>query len=281
MSVPLNLWIMPAVGAAPLRVEGQRLSWVVVIASVVAITSSSLSALSLYHVLALQAEVEVLRSEVSRRREGCKDTPGESVRGPQPQQHQHEDDGNKALVRNSVVPPKMHMNASGKQQVRFVLRKRSLQSESEQSVFQPFLQMMGDSKRKIFQKEFALEKHTGIPWQVSLKRGEALEEDQDGIVVKEEGYYFIYSQVYYQDPTYAMGHIVIRMKKHVVGDESQHVVLFRCIQTMNVKVPYNTCYTGGIVKLDIGDRVELLIPRPTANISLDGDCTYLGVIKLA
>ncbi|KAK3543440.1 hypothetical protein QTP70_020918 [Hemibagrus guttatus] len=141
--------------------------------------------------------------------------------------------------------------------------------------------MMADSKRDIFQKEFALEKYTGIPWQVGLKRGEALELDQDVLVVKEEGYYFIYSQVYYKDPTYAMGHITIRMKKHVVGDESQHVVLFRCIQTMNLKVPYNTCYTGGIVKLDIGDTVEVLIPRPTASISLDGDCTYLGAIKLA
>lgn len=99
--VPLNLWIMRAVSAAPVQVEGQRHSWVVVVVTVVAITSSSLAALSLYHVLALQAEVEVLRSEVSRRREGCRDTPGESVRGQQPQQQQHEDDGNKDLVRHT------------------------------------------------------------------------------------------------------------------------------------------------------------------------------------
>ncbi|XP_053090524.1 tumor necrosis factor ligand superfamily member 13B [Pangasianodon hypophthalmus] len=257
---------MRAVGAAPVQVERQRPSWVVVVVTVAAITSSSLSALSLYHVLALQAEVEVLRSEVSRRREGCRDTAGESVRGPQPQQQPHDDDRN---------TPEMQMDASGRQQEQIRLKKRSL------GMFQPFLQMMADSKRELHQKEFALEKHTGIPWQEGLKRGEALEKDQDAIVVKEGGYYFIYSQVYYKDPTFAMGHIVIRMKKHVVGDESQHVVLFRCIQSMNMKVPYNTCYTGGIVKLDVGDRVELLIPRPTANISLDGDCTYLGAIKLA
>lgn len=48
--------------------------------------------------------------------------------------------------------------------------------------------------------EFALEKHTGIPWQAGLKRGSALEEEQDVIVVKEEGYYFIYSQVEHYDP---------------------------------------------------------------------------------
>ncbi|XP_017324635.1 tumor necrosis factor ligand superfamily member 13B isoform X2 [Ictalurus punctatus] len=266
---------MSAVRTAPVQAESQRLSWVVGVVTVVAITSSLLSALSLYHVLALQAEVEVLRNEVSRRREGCRDTPRESVRGPQPHQQQHEDDRNKALVSTSVAPPNMQMDASRRQQEKFKLKKRSL------AMVQPFLQLMADSKREIFQKEFTQEKHTGIPWQASLKQGSALEEEQDVIVVKEEGYYFIYSQVYYKDPTFAMGHIVIRMKKYVVGDESQHVVLFRCIQSMNVKVPYNTCYTGGIVKLDVGDRVELLIPRPTATISLDGDCTYLGAIKLA
>ncbi|KAF7709412.1 tumor necrosis factor ligand superfamily member 13B [Silurus meridionalis] len=275
---------MRAVGAAPVQVEGRRLSWAIVVVTVLAITSSSLSALSLYHMLALKAEVEVLRTEVSRRREGCRDTPGESVRGPQPQQQQHEDDKNNALskqVSNSVTPPEMQTDTFGRQREQFRLKRRSLERESEQSVFQPFLQMMADSKREIFQKDFSLQKHASIPWQPSLKRGSALEEDQDAIVVKEEGYYFIYSQVYYKDPTFAMGHIVIRMKKHVVGDESQHVVLFRCIQSMDTKYPFNTCYTGGIVKLDVGDKVELLIPRPTPNISLDGDCTYMGAIRLA
>ncbi|XP_058249068.1 tumor necrosis factor ligand superfamily member 13B isoform X2 [Hemibagrus wyckioides] len=264
---------MRALGAAPVQVEGQRFSWFAMVLTVLVITSSSLSALSLYHMLALQAEVEVLRSEVSRRREGCRDTPGESVGGHQHQQR--EDDARTTLVRSSVVPPKMQTEVSRRQQEQLKLKKRSL------GMLQPFLQMMADSKRDTFQKDFALEKHTGIPWQAGLKRGEALEVDQDVLVVKEEGYYFIYSQVYYKDPIYAMGHIMIRMKKHVVGDESQHVVLFRCIQTMNLKVPYNTCYTGGIVKLDVGDTVEVLIPRPTASISLDGDCTYLGAIKLA
>ncbi|XP_060732228.1 tumor necrosis factor ligand superfamily member 13B isoform X1 [Tachysurus vachellii] len=264
---------MRALGAAPVQVEGQRLSWVGMVLTVLVITSSSLSALSLYHMLALHAEVEVLKSEVSRRREGCRDTPVESMRGPQHQQR--EDDANTAPVRNSVVPPRMQTEASGRQQEQLRLKKRSL------GTLQPFLQMIPDSKRATFQKDFAMEKHTGIPWQAGLQRGEALEADQDVIVVKEEGYYFIYSQVYFQDPHYAMGYIMIRMKKHVVGDESQHVVLFRCIQTMNVKVPYNTCYTGGIVKLDVGDTVELLIPRPTASLFLDGDCTYMGAIKLA
>ncbi|KAF4086809.1 hypothetical protein AMELA_G00088600 [Ameiurus melas] len=87
---------MSAARAAPVQAESQRLSWIVGVVTVVAITSSLLSALSLYHVLALQAEVEVLRNEVSHRRAGYRDTPRETVRGPQPQQQQREDDRNNA-----------------------------------------------------------------------------------------------------------------------------------------------------------------------------------------
>lgn len=43
--------------------------------------------------------------------------------------------------------------------------------------------------------EFALEPHTGIPWQAGLRRGSALEADRDSMLVQEEGFYFVYSQV--------------------------------------------------------------------------------------
>ncbi|KTF87784.1 hypothetical protein cypCar_00028528 [Cyprinus carpio] len=212
---------MPAEDVGPGRGERRRLPWLFLVLVIAAITSSSLSVISLYHVLALQAEVEGLRAEVVRRREEQSGT------------HQQEEEESKERI--------------------------------EYGTF----------------NEFALEICTAIPWQVGLKRGTALEEEQGTILIKEEGFFFIYSQVYYTDSTFAMGHIVIRIKKNVVGDESQHVVLFRCIQSMNRVNHFNTCYTGGLVKLDSGDRLELLIPRTHANISLDGDSTFLGAIKLA
>lgn len=43
--------------------------------------------------------------------------------------------------------------------------------------------------------EFESGPHTGIPWQSGLKRGSALEPDGDSILVREEGFYFVYSQV--------------------------------------------------------------------------------------
>lgn len=51
------------------RAGGGRLSWPVFLLTLAAVTSSSLSALSLYKLVALRAEVDALKSEVCRRRE--------------------------------------------------------------------------------------------------------------------------------------------------------------------------------------------------------------------
>uniref|UniRef100_A0A673KF29 Tumor necrosis factor ligand superfamily member 13B-like n=1 Tax=Sinocyclocheilus rhinocerous TaxID=307959 RepID=A0A673KF29_9TELE len=263
---------MPAEDVGPGRGERRRLPWLFLVLVIAAITSSSLSVISLYHVLALQAEVEGLRAEVVRKREEQSGTLEEPVKGAEKQTHQHEEEESKErievwttihvyhITQNFISSPKRSFVITGLQLHVLQLCGATLTNSSTQ---------------------FALEICTAIPWQVGLKRGTALEEEQGTILVKEEGFFFIYSQVYYTDSTFAMGHIVIRIKKNVVGDESQHVVLFRCIQSMNRVNHFNTCYTGGVVKLDSGDRLELLIPRTHANISLDGDSTFLGAIKLA
>uniref|UniRef100_A0A8C1S5H2 Tumor necrosis factor ligand superfamily member 13B-like n=1 Tax=Cyprinus carpio TaxID=7962 RepID=A0A8C1S5H2_CYPCA len=249
---------MPAEDVGPGRGERRRLPWLFLVLVIAAITSSSLSVISLYHVLALQAEVEGLRAEVVRRREEQSGT------------HQQEEEESKERIEVwTTIHYLQQTEMDDTVTDHTVLSKRSL----------------GHTPSKAG-KQFALEICTAIPWQVGLKRGTALEEEQGTILIKEEGFFFIYSQlsfsqVYYTDSTFAMGHIVIRIKKNVVGDESQHVVLFRCIQSMNRVNHFNTCYTGGLVKLDSGDRLELLIPRTHANISLDGDSTFLGAIKLA
>ena len=59
-------------GTAHRAGEG-RLSWPVFLLTLAAVTSSSLSALSLYQLVALRAEVEGLKSEVCRRREEGQD----------------------------------------------------------------------------------------------------------------------------------------------------------------------------------------------------------------
>lgn len=56
------------------RAGGGRLSWPVFLLTLAAVTSSSLSALCLYQLMALRAEVAGLKSEVCRRREEGQDT---------------------------------------------------------------------------------------------------------------------------------------------------------------------------------------------------------------
>uniref|UniRef100_A0A8C9RUX2 TNF superfamily member 13b n=1 Tax=Scleropages formosus TaxID=113540 RepID=A0A8C9RUX2_SCLFO len=249
------------VGPGP--VQQQRLPWALLLLTLAAITSWSLSVISLYHILTLKAEVAGLRAELGRRRE--------EQRSMSVQQQ------DRATAQAEILYEVLFKSSCdvmiGRDCVLYVL---SLPSIFSPSVLQPCLQMMANSKKETtFQDE-----HTVIPWQVGLRRGTALEESNNTILVKEEGFYFVYSQVYYTDKTFAMGHFVIRRKQNVVGDELQEVILFRCIQTMNPIFPYNTCYTAGVVKLEVGDRVELLIPRQSANVSLDGDSTFLGAIKL-
>ncbi|XP_035533222.1 tumor necrosis factor ligand superfamily member 13B isoform X1 [Morone saxatilis] len=247
-----------------------RLSWPVFLLTLAAITSSSLSALSLYQLLALRAEVEGLKSEVCRRREEGREA-----------KHGDQDfivsvqTGNISSRRSSQEP--LHQPGS---QHGFTLMRRK-RSGTETLVSQPCLQLLANRSRKTFSKEYSSELCTGIPWQSGLRRGTALEVDGDTMLVREEGFYFVYSQVYYMDSTFAMGHVVIRRKRNVVGNEYPNPVLFRCVQNMNPVTPFNTCYTGGIVKLEAGDHVELLIPRSSANVSLEGDSTFLGGIKLA
>ncbi|XP_035460402.1 tumor necrosis factor ligand superfamily member 13B isoform X2 [Scophthalmus maximus] len=234
-----------------------RLSWPVFLLTLAAVTSSSLSALSMYQLMALRAEVEGLRSEVSRRRE-------------EGQEAKHGGQTENISCRRSSQEP---IPQPESQRASSPARRRRTATGAETPVSQPCIQLLANSSRKPFRK--------GIPWQAGLRRGSALETDGDSILVREEGFFFVYSQVYYMDSTFAMGHVVIRRKRNVVGDEPQYVILFRCIQNMNPVDPYNTCYTGGIVKLEVGDNLELLIPRSTANVSLEGDGTFLGAVKLA
>ncbi|KAM9343128.1 tumor necrosis factor ligand superfamily member 13B [Pholidichthys leucotaenia] len=252
-------------GADPQKDTGdRRLSWPVFLLTLAAVTSSSLSALSLYQLVALRAEVEGLRSDVCRTREEGREV---LHRGQA---------GNMIGKRSS----QQLLHQRGSEHAFGQIRRRRTVPGAE-IISQPCLQLLANSSRKNYRKEMSSGRYTGIPWQIGLKRGSALEADNDRILVREEGFYYVYSQVFYRDNTFAMGHVILRLKRNIVGDEPSSVSLFRCIQNMNPIHSFNTCYTGGIVKLEAGDFLELLIPRATADVSLEGDSTFLGAVKLA
>ncbi|XP_078268006.1 tumor necrosis factor ligand superfamily member 13B-like [Rhinoraja longicauda] len=140
-----------------------------------------------------------------------------------------------------------------------------------------FLQLIPNTEHSTIQQDGS----TFIPWIVDAERGEALAVNSNKIIVRKEGFYTVYSQVLYQDNCMAMGHVVRRRKFNVSGNEQRIITLFRCIQNMPNNTASNTCFTAGIVKLDQGDQLELLLPaRPNAQISMGRDSTFFGAIQL-
>ncbi|XP_035265407.1 tumor necrosis factor ligand superfamily member 13B-like [Anguilla anguilla] len=240
-------------GRSRRRRRGRRRSWALLALTLTVVAAACVSALSFHRVQALRSELSALRSEILRRWE-------EESDGAAQRDAEKAEDGHGELLRSS----------SGSEP------RPSASSPKSQQVLQACLQMTGDSSRRTTQRG----SYTALPWQAGLRQGTALQEEENAILVREGGFYFVYSQVYYTDKTFAMGHILQR-RQRVVGDQPQEVILFRCIQNMDRNHPYNTCYTGGIVRLEAGDRLELLIPRQYASVSLEGDATFFGAVRLA
>ncbi|XP_073510581.1 tumor necrosis factor ligand superfamily member 13 isoform X3 [Phyllobates terribilis] len=120
---------------------------------------------------------------------------------------------------------------------------------------------------------------TEISWKVSLHEGKSLEAEGKSVQVKHSGIYSIYSQVFYTDTTYTMGHIILRQTD---GDSEGSDILLRCVQSMpgDKSLAFNTCYTSGVFRLVKGQSITLVIPRGNASLDVSNQATFLGVVKL-
>ncbi|XP_027794663.1 tumor necrosis factor ligand superfamily member 13B [Marmota flaviventris] len=226
-----------------------------------ALLSSGLTLISFYRVATLQADLESLRAEL------------QGHRAPMPTPTQARAAAPAAPVGLKGI---FAAAALGESHSSPGSRNRRALEGSQETVTQDCLQLIADSDTPTIRKGA----YTFVPWLLSFKRGRALEEKENKIVVKETGYFFIYGQVLYTDSTFAMGHLIQRKKVHVFGDELSLVTLFRCIQNMPETLPNNSCYSAGIAKLEEGDELQLAIPREDAKISRDGDGTFFGALKL-
>ncbi|XP_075054149.1 tumor necrosis factor ligand superfamily member 13B [Mixophyes fleayi] len=156
-------------------------------------------------------------------------------------------------------------------------KSRSRRYISEGKVFHSCLQLIADKSGNVQEED---DDTTVIPWLLSFKQGTAFDKKQNTILIKESGLFFIYGQVWYIDTVFTMGHLIQRKKAQLVGDEPDLVTLFKCLQNMPQSNPNNSCFTAGIAKLEDGDELHLVIPRGQAKISLSGDGTFFGAIKL-
>ncbi|XP_043854718.1 tumor necrosis factor ligand superfamily member 13B [Dromiciops gliroides] len=234
--------------------------------------SGGLALVSLYQVFTLQAELGSLRHELQ----------AYQSRTEQPQGLKEEKAGTHPTILQSEAAAITGLQELGVHSIteetnlRQSIRNRRSVPDSGETRIQDCLQLIADVDNPTIQRGH----YTFVPWLLSFKRGRALEERENKILVKETGYFFIYGQVLYTDTTFAMGHLIQRKKVHVFGNELSLVTLFRCIQNMPATLPNNSCYTAGIAKLEEGDELQLAIPRENAKISQDGDGTFFGALKL-
>ncbi|XP_069859407.1 tumor necrosis factor ligand superfamily member 13B [Dipodomys merriami] len=253
MSAPRARSLPPPPPPPPRAARLSRDQKLLAAAALLALLAGALALLAVHRVAALHGELRRLRADLRRAA---------------------------AAARPVAAPPRLQaivpLAAAGQSNAsRSARHKRALEG-AEETVSQDCLQLIADSDMPTIRKG----SYTFVPWLLSFKRGRALEEKENKIVVKETGYFFIYGQVLYTDNTFAMGHLIQRKKVHVFGDELSLVTLFRCIQNMPETLPNNSCYSAGIAKLEEGDELQLAIPRENAQISLDGDGTFFGALKL-
>ncbi|XP_069468587.1 tumor necrosis factor ligand superfamily member 13B-like isoform X2 [Ambystoma mexicanum] len=141
---------------------------------------------------------------------------------------------------------------------------------------QPFIQVVpAESRTLLLQGDSTL-----IPWTLGLRQGEALDLRHNRLVVVEDSYYLVFGQVLYQENGLPMGHLIQRRKLTALGLDLK--ILLRCVKNMPVRNSNTSCYTAGVVKLERGDELELIIAdRSQAQVSMDGDSTFFGAIQLA
>uniref|UniRef100_H0WFS3 TNF superfamily member 13b n=2 Tax=Otolemur garnettii TaxID=30611 RepID=H0WFS3_OTOGA len=231
--------------------------------SLLALLSCGLAVVAFYQLATLRADLASLRAELQGHQAAQLPAPPEQAAGAPTAVTP----GRKEIF----TPPAPAHSSPGRSN-----RSKRAPQGPEETVTQDCLQLIADGDTPTIRKGA----YTFVPWLLSFKRGSALEERENKILVKETGYFFIYGQVLYTDNTFAMGHLIQRKKVHVFGDELSLVTLFRCIQNMPETLPNNSCYSAGIAKLEEGDELQLAIPRENAQISRDGDGTFFGALKL-
>ncbi|XP_078094547.1 uncharacterized protein LOC144509515 [Mustelus asterias] len=282
-----------------LGVDTQRrclIVWACVLASA-ALLSAYVGAVALQRVLALKAEISSMREELERYK-GRLDQLGSLARGTGARAANRSGLGGQAAQRPQAGLRSRERLAEGEVKVR---RGRSLPVPTRSSLLQLIAtnnrkpvarvsncqrcvpgrsQQACRAERKPVSNQDQAEE-TAIPWILSLRKGTALSKMDDKISVRETGYFLVYSQVWYKDNTFTMGHFIKRIKASIVGNEPQSIILFRCIQNMPACCPNNSCFTAGIAKLEAGDELQLVIPRSEAHVALTGDGTFFGAVKLS
>ncbi|XP_072434375.1 uncharacterized protein [Chiloscyllium punctatum] len=291
-------WKMPNMGMLQREDFDARIRCLVYSAFILmlaAVLSAYIAAVSLHHVIVLKKEISSIRQELATHKFQLDHLEALTVT-----KDLSTDWSTSINQINEFLGKRLHQREKW-QELKTKLRgRRSLPDQEKQSFMQliavhdqrPLLKvndclkyMHGrpQSTCRVEQRSVSNEnskQETTVPWILSLKNGNALVKKDNNSLIKEAGYFLVYSQVWYKDNSFTMGHFIQRRKANSVGSEPRTVILFRCIQSMSACCPNDSCFTAGIAKLEVGDELELIIPRIQAQIALKGDGTFWGAIKL-
>ncbi|XP_033638135.1 ectodysplasin-A-like isoform X6 [Asterias rubens] len=109
-------------------------------------------------------------------------------------------------------------------------------------------------------------------WMDSDVRSRFILGQTGNVTVTEGGIYYVYSQMLYYDPSVFMGHSLY------IGEQKR----FSCTEcTVDRDRKFNTCYIGGVVQINNGDKVGIRVSYANRVINLHPDSTHFGLIKLS
>ncbi|MGH0137534.1 UNVERIFIED_CONTAM: hypothetical protein FKN15_064095 [Acipenser sinensis] len=104
---------------------------------------------------------------------------------------------------------------------------------------------------------------TVILWRASSLQGDAFELSPGATAIKEDGFYYIYSQVLFHDWTFLMGQVVMKAGGgESRGNESTR--LLTCFKSMpkNAEQAYNTCFSAGECRPSLSHHELCGAPHP-------------------
>lgn len=94
------------------------------------------------------------------------------------------------------------------------------------------------------------------------------------IKVHTPGLYFVYAQIFYSDRSDVNGYEVL-LNRHAVLQ-----CITSTISLRNVTSKSNTCYTGGVIKCDAGDKISVRTVDPDIRVMLEATRSFVGMFKI-
>lgn len=94
------------------------------------------------------------------------------------------------------------------------------------------------------------------------------------IKVHTSGLYFVYAQIYYMDKSEVKGYMIYLNSQVVLQCATSSYAI------KNGTHKANTCFTGGVIKCNAGDKIFVRTPAPEKRVMLEPTGSFVGMFKI-